>query len=175
MTDHRTTPILAQRLSAPNDTNGNPRRIHVSYSATGAIIDIADEGYAGTPDWAVPLSALPTINITPGEYRDWIKRIEHRTGRYAIVESGDGYVWTRRYKRSTAVRYRREHYASERLTIVDTSDQPAEFTTREGDSGQMFLPALEWIDPSGAGRRAYLSFPLDGSIVYLFDDEVYSS
>lgn len=68
-----------QHLIAPNDANGNPRRLWMIYefetmpenevnivvaSKTYAI----DEGYRGMPAEARGLE-IPAINITPAEYK----------------------------------------------------------------------------------------------------------
>jgi hypothetical protein len=64
-------------LAAPNDVNGNPRRVYVAIRG-GAIVGAWDEGYAG---WgAVPAGPLrelarivERIPTTPGAYRAILK------------------------------------------------------------------------------------------------------
>lgn len=41
------TPLLAIKLNAGNDTNGNPRRVFVVFGSDGDIIKAIDEGYRG--------------------------------------------------------------------------------------------------------------------------------
>ena len=60
-----------QCLKTTNDRNGNPRRVWILYGEDGNPAMVRDEGYAGRPDWgAVELS---NINVSPREYRGWIK------------------------------------------------------------------------------------------------------
>jgi hypothetical protein len=127
-----TQPIhLAQHLCCTNDTNGNPRRIWVGYSASGQILDIRDEGYDSRPEYLRDGSAfeLPAIAIPPAEYREWLERLEHRTGRYAVVEPAHvnaqdiqqpDWTWARFYSRARARRWMAGHYAADRMTIRDT-------------------------------------------------------
>lgn len=73
------TPKMVQRLKAPHDTNGNPRRVFVIYAENGAILDAVDEGYAGTPNWVRDLVQLPEFSVTATEYReilrDWSAKV----------------------------------------------------------------------------------------------------
>jgi hypothetical protein len=59
-------------LRAPNDTNGNPRRIFVQIN-NGAIIDTADEGYRGIHAARIkgmPIDYSPTtFDVPASEYR----------------------------------------------------------------------------------------------------------
>lgn len=92
-----TIPDLAyQHLRAPNDPNGNPRRVYVimrlhagdRYGGWAHILAVLDEGYSGVQavDGAGygPRSGmveLPSIDVSPATYREWIKY--GRTGKSA--------------------------------------------------------------------------------------------
>lgn len=60
-----------------NDTNGNPRRCWTGINASGHIVRVEDEGYAGRPEWVRDLAAAGTydvhVTVTPGHYRDRLK------------------------------------------------------------------------------------------------------
>jgi hypothetical protein len=75
-----------QRLAAPNDRNGNPRRLWVicaQKSIDLITVAVLTEGYKGrtvVSKWfddhpnAVPFRlTLPYINVTATEYRDWVR------------------------------------------------------------------------------------------------------
>ena len=89
-----------QRLAAPNDRNGNPRRLWVicdqrNYDwknrftdqlQKGALVAraVLTEGYKGravVAEWFAdhprtkrhPVLELPDINVTATEYRDWVR------------------------------------------------------------------------------------------------------
>ena len=71
--------LLMQRLIAPNDRNGNPRRLFVIYDADyGEIQAVFDEGYQGLG--AVPQDIrsvsveLPSIPVSVSTYREFRKR-----------------------------------------------------------------------------------------------------
>jgi hypothetical protein len=69
---------IKQQLRTTNDTNGNPRRVWVLYRVEDEryfpeVVAVADEGYAGDPFREVR-AALPSIMVTPTEYRAWRKR-----------------------------------------------------------------------------------------------------
>ncbi len=40
--------MLTIKLTAPNDVNGNPRRVYVVFNEDGTIAHAVDEGYAGS-------------------------------------------------------------------------------------------------------------------------------
>ena len=73
MSEQTYQPALCQHLKAPNDTNGNPRRVFVIYDAAGNILDAVDEGYAGRPQWVRALPELPSFSITATEYREILR------------------------------------------------------------------------------------------------------
>ena len=65
--------IMYQHLRCTNDTNGNPRRVFVAYSADGSIVRAYNEGYAGTPKELRGLIELPGYNIMPADRRELLK------------------------------------------------------------------------------------------------------
>ncbi len=72
---------LTQNLRAPNDTNGNPRRLWVIYNTeTGEIVSVRDEGYRGRPDRTAmaELVELPSVEIAASEYRAWVRLAKER-------------------------------------------------------------------------------------------------
>ena len=118
MTD---SPKFVQHLAADNDSNGNPRRVWAVYGDRGEIVTAIDEGYGNLPSEFLDLPQLPTIHITPAEYREWLDRIEHLSGRFEVVERGDGFVWHRFYTRARALKFRREHYKSDELEVREVA------------------------------------------------------
>ena len=73
-----------QHLKAPNDTNGNPRRLYVVYSLmeTGPIekhelipvlTAVFNEGYRGLPKELKGLSELYPVFVSATEYRNHVK------------------------------------------------------------------------------------------------------
>lgn len=75
--------VVAMKINAGHDRNGNPRRGWLVYTSSGEYRGFVDEGYGGRkaltslfPN-AVDLGTIPT---TPGAYRD-AKR-ERITGGY---------------------------------------------------------------------------------------------
>lgn len=105
--DGTVTPTIAATYSAVNDVNGNPRRVWVGYSDRGAILAASIVQYGNPPAWHRDArTQLPSVVITPGEFRDWERRIEDNTGAYGLTDPTDdsGYVWARY---STAARARR--------------------------------------------------------------------
>ena len=67
--------LIAIRLNAGNDVNGNPRRAFVVMDSLG-IVEVIDEGYEGYnavwkeyPD----ISVVATFMVKPKEYRDRLK------------------------------------------------------------------------------------------------------
>lgn len=80
-TDTRT--LTAVKINAGNDRNGNPRRgwIILSTDDNGypGIVDFCDEGYEGSAavtgkGYSRKLADAPELAVTPGEYRDLMKR-----------------------------------------------------------------------------------------------------
>ena len=72
-----------QHVKAPNDRNGNPRRLflvtHLEEGKTGAF----DEGYSGrhaVPDWLWNGMAyhLPHVNVSATEYHSLLKAWDAR-------------------------------------------------------------------------------------------------
>jgi len=68
------TPTMVQHLRTTNDTNGNPRRIYLLMTAEGTVTRAIDEGYGNPPSEYGILVQLPSVNITPAEYRRTLKR-----------------------------------------------------------------------------------------------------
>ncbi len=67
---------IVQHLRAKNDTNGNPRRIWALYdveSVNRVSSQYYDEGYRGKPEECRNLPEIPSVAITPAEYRDFSK------------------------------------------------------------------------------------------------------
>jgi hypothetical protein len=74
--------MFCQRLSATNDTNGNPRRVWVVYGDAGflhgTIMTARDEAYGGQPQEFRTIPRLPDLEITPAEYKHILKHYAHR-------------------------------------------------------------------------------------------------
>jgi hypothetical protein len=71
------------RLATTNDSNGNPRRLLVGRTDDGAEL-IVDEGYNGDGPRFIRsvfgtngLYDGTTYNVSPGEYRQMVKRAVH--------------------------------------------------------------------------------------------------
>jgi hypothetical protein len=71
-----TKPVAYQHLRAKNDVNGNPRRLFVVYGPGGEVLEVIDEGYRGWPVHLRDIAQLPTFDITPTEYRQWLRRTD---------------------------------------------------------------------------------------------------
>jgi hypothetical protein len=67
-----TTLLCYQQLRAPNDTNGNPRRLWVVYHQDGTVAEVVDEGYGNRPKYLSTLPDLGSIDIAGKEYRAFI-------------------------------------------------------------------------------------------------------
>lgn len=65
--------LLAIHLCAPNDTNGNPRRVYVLHDRAGSIVAAIDEGYSGhhaVKEAGYPNAVMgPAYDTIPSEYR----------------------------------------------------------------------------------------------------------
>ena len=72
-------PIAWQHIRAPNDVNGNPRRLFLVHSITpagGTSFDVYDEGYSGfraMPDNIRKLPQLCTVDVAVKEYRAFLE------------------------------------------------------------------------------------------------------
>lgn len=67
--------MLAVKLNARNDVNGNPRRLFLVMDSEG-IIDAVEEGYLGIGALDNRYHGCPvleTLYITPGEYKRFIR------------------------------------------------------------------------------------------------------
>ena len=86
---------LIQRLFAPNDRNGNPRRLTVirevdlaelakcqrAYVQCEAkIVMVIDEGYGSVPKIAHKCADIGAYSITAKEYQGWITRAKMDVG-----------------------------------------------------------------------------------------------
>ena len=63
-----------------NDTNGNPRRLWAVFEldtrkpgGTGCLVAVYNSGYSDRPQALHALAELPSVSITPREYRDTIR------------------------------------------------------------------------------------------------------
>jgi len=67
--------IYVQHVTAPNDRNGNPRRLYLVTSASAESTVAIDEGYGGRQLALAHIRAparvidLPTVNVGAAEYR----------------------------------------------------------------------------------------------------------
>jgi hypothetical protein len=64
---------LFQRLVAPNDRNGNPRRLYLVTDLETRHTTAYDEGYAGidcVPEWVEmgPIYYLPSVRVSAKEH-----------------------------------------------------------------------------------------------------------
>jgi hypothetical protein len=79
---------VTQQLRAPNDVNGNPRRVWMVYEISDVeqlgwarVVAAYDEGYAGTPREVRELTELPSVEVSATEYKLALKQ-----GRNAMAE-----------------------------------------------------------------------------------------
>jgi hypothetical protein len=79
-------------VGTKNDTNGNPRRGWAIYSAiTGVLHTFVDEGYNGRAALAeagfanLEANATGRIDITPGQYRSFVKFAKSRAAAMAAT------------------------------------------------------------------------------------------
>jgi hypothetical protein len=72
--------MIAIKLNAGNDRNGNPRRVFVVMGEGGSVLDAIDEGYSGISAFH---EKYPDINegwsprefeTTPREYKEILKK-----------------------------------------------------------------------------------------------------
>lgn len=68
-------PAVVLHLCAPNDTNGNPRRVFVTIDDDGLITGRYDEGYLGSSAVPQPYQKVPrhTIAVSGAEYARTVK------------------------------------------------------------------------------------------------------
>lgn len=89
----KTCPVVILHLKATNDYNGNPRRCFAVLTTAGRLVEVHDEGYNGDQDvkrrwpWldhnardGLKLfgASMVSVEITPREYREWIKAGKNR-------------------------------------------------------------------------------------------------
>jgi hypothetical protein len=78
---------IFQHLCAPNDRNGNPRRLWVLYSkGTGDVFEVINEGYGGRPTVCdarrvKTATEVAQIQISTKEYNNWCREAK-RLGIY---------------------------------------------------------------------------------------------
>lgn len=70
--------FICQRINTTHDTNGNPRRLWVLYQIEAYTVNpmpraVISEGYSGRPESCRGIPELPNINVSPSEYRVWMK------------------------------------------------------------------------------------------------------
>ena len=72
--------VTVLHLRAPNDSNGNPRRLYLGINDVGVVVRVHDEGYAGHPEWVKAwmnndgISRWPVeITTTPKEYSAFLR------------------------------------------------------------------------------------------------------
>ena len=67
--------MIYLHLKTKNDNNGNPRRLYLVINDNGGVVEAIDEGYSGDQVARKYPQIIqgPPINITPTEYRDWLR------------------------------------------------------------------------------------------------------
>jgi len=68
--------VIAQKINAGHNVNGNPRRGWIVYSREGYMIGFVDEGYKGRgalTSLFTKATELREIDVVPKEYRDHYK------------------------------------------------------------------------------------------------------
>jgi hypothetical protein len=70
--------MLAIKIRAKNDTDGNPRRGWLLVNTAGDVVNFVDEGYRGKAQLSLVAHRMrvsvvegPEIQVGPGEYRAW--------------------------------------------------------------------------------------------------------
>ena len=70
---------VMQHLSAPNDVNGNPRRLYYVlnvHTKNEMVFDEGYEGFMGIPEYIrTSFFALPDMKITATEYKRFLKEV----------------------------------------------------------------------------------------------------
>ena len=70
-------------VNAGNDVNGNPRRAaivfgfddeHPNVAVLVDVVDVADEGYAGYPEWIRGLAYLGQFPVSVRRYKAYLAR-----------------------------------------------------------------------------------------------------
>jgi len=70
--------LIMQRLAAPNDRNGNPKRVWVFYNLEGHVVETVDEGYKGNHcqrqkiKEGIEVIDLGTISTSHKEYKIFV-------------------------------------------------------------------------------------------------------
>lgn len=72
--------VIAIKVNAGNDRNGNPRRGWLVYSTKGSWFGFVDEGFEGrqalTSRFPAAVDVVPTLATTPKQYKDLLKQKE---------------------------------------------------------------------------------------------------
>lgn len=137
--EEETEPVLYRRLCAPNDVNGNPRRVYAVYGAGGRLVDVIDEGYDGRPAHLRDVPDLPPVAIPGAEYRVWMRRGDALHGRFAVTSPAEparaetstcpgrgalpAVTWIRFDTLKRAQAYVRAHSAADRDTVFVIVDR----------------------------------------------------
>jgi hypothetical protein len=69
--------MLAVKINAKNDRNGNPRRGWIIYGEGGDFINFIDEEYGGISNLHEKYPNVPDTNeimVEPGEYKSFLRR-----------------------------------------------------------------------------------------------------
>lgn len=70
----KTEPAMFQRICAPPDAEGNPRRLYTIYGTDGALLACIDYEHFGQPRWFDDLVELPAVSVPVGEYQQWLRK-----------------------------------------------------------------------------------------------------
>lgn len=60
--------MIIQQLKAPNNNNGNPRRLWMEWANDGNLLSVYEEGYTGKPGHIGQVTDLGSIEITAKTY-----------------------------------------------------------------------------------------------------------
>jgi len=63
---------MCQQFRADNDINGNPQRVWAVYDKNGYLLGVINEGFGGKPGICHDLIALPSVEVSVKEYREWL-------------------------------------------------------------------------------------------------------
>lgn len=64
-------PAMYQRICAPPDAEGNPRRLYAIFGTDGSVLTSIDYLHFGRPPWLDELIELPAVAVSVQEYRRW--------------------------------------------------------------------------------------------------------
>lgn len=63
--------VLSVVIAAPNDRNGNPRRLSLYLNRNGEPIGHEVHGYHGPTQWVPRVAEGPRVNVSATEYKTW--------------------------------------------------------------------------------------------------------